>query len=142
MIQNKKLKPKEEDISTKNTSSIDHDHGQEKPIIKDHQEKEIKQTLSKVPKLDIEKDGKLTIFKINAPQAKKVDLGGDFNNWNYKNTSLMKDHETDIWKKEIFIKPGRYEYKFIIDGNWLIDPNNIKKTWNTFGSENSVIEIK
>lgn len=99
--------------------------------------------MAKDKKLELKKkDGKLVTFMINASDAKKVMLLGDFNSWDYKNTPLIKDEKADLWKKEIFMKPGRYEYKFMVDGNWLIDPLNINKAWNTYGSENSVIEIK
>lgn len=140
MAQNKNLELKEQDILIKCKSSNDKE--EKKYCIKDHQEKETEQTLSKDQEPVIKRNGKLVTFSINAPHAKKVKLGGDFNNWNYENTSLMKDDKADLWKKEIFIEPGQYEYKFMVDENWLIDPNNINKAWNIYGSENSVIEIK
>lgn len=79
-------------------------------------------------------------FSLSAPQAREVMLAGDFNNWDYKNTPLKKD-KSSLWKKELSLKPGKYEYKFVVDGNWISDPSNNNKICNSFGSENSVIKI-
>ncbi|MCS7184764.1 MAG: glycogen-binding domain-containing protein, partial [bacterium] len=38
--------------------------------------------------------------------------------------------------------PGRYEYKFIVDGNWKEDPLNPNKKDDGYGGFNSVVEIK
>lgn len=89
----------------------------------------------------VEKKGKVADFTLDAPGARTVMLGGDFNNWDYNSTPLKKDPKDRTWKKSLFLKPGRYEYKFIVDGNWTIDPANNNRVVNTFGSENSIIEI-
>ena len=41
-----------------------------------------------------------------------------------------------------FLPPGRYEYKFVIDGKWKIDPRAHQFSPNSFGTLNSVIEVK
>jgi hypothetical protein len=38
--------------------------------------------------------------------------------------------------------PGRYEYKFLVDGRWQIDPAGKQMCWNCFGTQNNVIEVK
>ncbi len=84
---------------------------------------------------------KTVTFSLNAPDAKDVAISGDFNNW--ERTSLKRSSPKDkVWRKDFNLKPGRYEYKFVIDGNWITDPSNTNRTWNNYGSENSVIEIK
>ncbi len=77
-------------------------------------------------------------FVIAAPDASAVMLAGDFNNWKVT-TSLKKGKK--MWEKDISLKPGKYEYKFIVDGNWVNDPNNNSCAWNSFGTQNSIIEI-
>jgi 1,4-alpha-glucan branching enzyme len=77
-------------------------------------------------------------FAIVAPQARKVMVAGDFNNWEAK-TSLKKGKT--MWEKDLSLKPGKYEYKFVVDGNWINDPSNNSCVWNSFGTQNSVIEI-
>lgn len=80
-------------------------------------------------------------FRFYAPQAKRVSLAGSFNNWDTKALSAKKDSKGN-WAMKVNLKPGRYEYKFFVDGTWLNDPRCTKSVPNTFGSQNSVIEIK
>ncbi|MBP7216695.1 MAG: glycogen-binding domain-containing protein [Candidatus Omnitrophica bacterium] len=82
-----------------------------------------------------------TAFKIYAPQAKKVSVAGSFNNWDTQKLSAKKDSRGN-WQVKASLKPGRYEYKFIVDGSWIADPNCAQRTTNSFGSQNSVIEVK
>ncbi|MBD3263949.1 MAG: glycoside hydrolase [Candidatus Omnitrophica bacterium] len=84
--------------------------------------------------------GKRVRFTLNAPEAREVKLAGDFNNWDPIATSLRKGRGK-LWAKDMVLKPGRYEYKFVIDGEWLPDPDNKNVTSNSFGSHNSVVEI-
>ncbi|MCG6894262.1 MAG: glycogen-binding domain-containing protein [Desulfobacteraceae bacterium] len=37
--------------------------------------------------------------------------------------------------------PGEFEYKFWVDGNWVVDPNNRRTRLNSFGTFNSIISI-
>ena len=79
-------------------------------------------------------------FAIEAPQAKTVTIAGSFNNWDASSTPLRKS-KNKIWSKDITLKPGRYEYRFVVDGSWTNDPNNPNRATNTYGSENSVIQL-
>ena len=79
-------------------------------------------------------------FAFEAPNAKSVTLAGSFNNWNATATQLKKG-KGKIWKKDLSLKPGRYEYKFVVDGNWTADPKNNNRAWSSLGTENSVIEV-
>lgn len=87
----------------------------------------------------ISKSSKATEFKLFAPQAKKVYLAGSFNSWT--NLSTKKDSKGN-WSVKMSLKPGRYEYKFIVDGSWMNDPKNSQLTWNSLGSQNSLIDVK
>jgi len=80
-------------------------------------------------------------FNLYAPQAKKVSLVGSFNKWNTKTISAKKDNRGN-WKVAVDLKPGTYEYKFFVDGNWVDDPRCNWKTTNSFGSQNCMVEIK
>ena len=79
-------------------------------------------------------------FSLNAPEAKKVALAGNFNKWNHTKTELKKN-QNKVWVKELLLKPGRYEYKFVVDGNWIADPKNSNMALNSFGTQNSVTEV-
>lgn len=81
-----------------------------------------------------------TQFSLNAPQAQSVYIAGDFNNW-YVDESCRMRIENGVWQAKIDLKPGTYQYRFIIDGCWQEDPNNPRKTENAFGDANSVLEV-
>lgn len=80
-------------------------------------------------------------FKIYAPQARRVSLAGTFNNWNTQALSAKKDSRGN-WAVKVNLKPGRYEYKFFVDGSWLNDPHCGACVPNAFGSQNCIVEIK
>jgi len=80
---------------------------------------------------------KKVLFEFVAPDAQKVYLAGDFNNWNPK-TNLMKKDKKGICKVTVSLKPGRYEYRFLVDGNWVNDPACCDCVPNEFGSQNCV----
>lgn len=79
-------------------------------------------------------------FRFSAPSAQKVSLAGSFNNWD-TNICLMKKDKKGIWTTTLSLEPGRYEYKFVVDGNWYNDPEAKETVLNEWGSENSVIVI-
>ncbi len=85
--------------------------------------------------------GKTVKFQLQAPEASAVMLAGDFNNWDYTSTKLQKGKDK-VWKTNLTLKPGRYEYKFVVDGNWMSDPANPNNNWNPYGTENSVLEVE
>ena len=78
-------------------------------------------------------------FRIDAPNAKEVFLAGEFNSWS-SNTLPMHKKE-GIWQVTIPLRPGAYQYKFVVDGNWMEDPENPAKTSNGYGGYNSCITI-
>lgn len=84
-----------------------------------------------------------TEFSLYAPDVSEVYLAGDFNDWqpDAKEYRLRK-FKGDIWKKKVLLKPGRYEYQFVVDGQWWCDPSNEKRATNPYCTENSVMEVK
>jgi 1,4-alpha-glucan branching enzyme len=82
-----------------------------------------------------------TVFRFYAPQAKNVSLAGNFNSWNTKALTAKKDSKGN-WTVKANLKPGRYEYKFFVDGSWLNDPRCTTYVGNTFGTQNCVIDVK
>lgn len=79
-------------------------------------------------------------FELIAPEAKKVMLAGDFNSWD-ENSVALKREKKGLWRTDLSLRPGRYEYKFIVDGEWWIDPANSYTVTNAYGNLNSVKEI-
>lgn len=80
-------------------------------------------------------------FSIEAADAQKVILGGDFNNWNAEAHPMMKD-KSGTWKKTLVLPPGRFEYKFLVDGRWRNDLKNKETCPNRFGTHNNVLVIE
>ncbi len=72
------------------------------------------------------------------PDAKSVYLVGDFNNWDREATRMVKRH--GMFQKKLKLKPGIYQYKFLVDGEWYTDPN-ANQVDNAFGTQNSVLEV-
>ena len=79
-------------------------------------------------------------FSLEATDANEVILMGDFNDWNPKRHP-MKTDGNGVWNKTVIIPPGKYEYKFLIDGNWIEDPQNDRTCLNCFGTLNSVFNL-
>jgi 1,4-alpha-glucan branching enzyme len=78
-------------------------------------------------------------FKVTANQAKAVSVAGTFNGWNPAKTPLKKNG--DGWNTSIALPRGRYEYRFVVDGEWLADPSAQESVANPFGSCNSVLSV-
>ena len=79
-------------------------------------------------------------FTMEAPEAQNVSLAGDFNNWDISSHPLKASKGK--WKTSIKLEPGRYEYRFLIDGEWQNDPNCTNFVPNSYGSENCIIELE
>ena len=84
---------------------------------------------------------RLRDFIFKASGAKEIHLVGDFNDWSISKQSLLWQKEEGLWQKRIFLEPGRYRYKFVIDGEWITDPANERLEPNPYGGLDSVLEI-
>jgi 1,4-alpha-glucan branching enzyme len=81
---------------------------------------------------------KRVTFSFEAVEAKAIFLAGDFNDWSPK-THPMKNDGKGVWKKAVMLFPEKYEYKFIVDGDWREDPRNDQTCLNCFGTQNSIL---
>jgi 1,4-alpha-glucan branching enzyme len=80
-------------------------------------------------------------FCFNLPGAKSAAVAGTFNGWDLSRTPLSKD-ASGGWKATVWLPPGRYEYRFVVDGaQWFSDPRALEAVPNTFGSTNSVLVV-
>ncbi|MGH7197463.1 MAG: AAA family ATPase [Candidatus Omnitrophota bacterium] len=86
--------------------------------------------------------GRLKDFMVEARGAREVHLVGDFNNWSVSTDSLLWQKEEGVWQKRVFLDPGRYRYKFVIDGEWATDPGNQHLESNPYGGVDSVLDIE
>jgi len=76
-------------------------------------------------------------FEFLSPEAKEVYLVGKFNNWD-THANIMKKDKGGIWRITRSLKPGRYGYRFFVNGNWENDPSCYDCVPNEFGSQNCV----
>jgi 1,4-alpha-glucan branching enzyme len=79
-------------------------------------------------------------FKLEAAEAQQATLVGDFNSWDEKKHVMKKDKK-GRWTKIVTLAPGRYEYKFLVDGQWHNDPSNDQMVSNTFGTHNNILQV-
>lgn len=79
-------------------------------------------------------------FKIAAPEADQAFLAGSFNNWSPTADPMKKD-KSGVWKKAKKLPPGTYQYKFIVDGVWLLDPLGTDTVSNEHGTANNVVHV-
>ena len=79
------------------------------------------------------------IFSFSAPEAQNVSLVGNFNNWDY--TKTMKKDKDGLWKSRYDLEPGKYEYRYLVDGEWQNDPNCENTQPNQYGTHNCILEV-
>jgi hypothetical protein len=74
------------------------------------------------------------------PGAKTVCVAGSFNEWKPEKTPLVPKGN-GRWVGDLAVKPGRHEYLFVVDGQWVPDPNAKETVANPFGGQNSVLIV-
>ena len=73
--------------------------------------------------------------------AEQVYICGDFNNWHPSSLRMVGTPEAGLWEKRLTLQPGRYEYKYLVDGNWTHDPDASENVPNVYGSLNSIVDV-
>ena len=75
-------------------------------------------------------------FEIQADEGSEVYVAGDFNDWSPKKNRLrLKD---GVFAASVLLPKGKHQYKFIVNGDWCVDPNCGEWAPNGLGSLNSV----
>ena len=81
------------------------------------------------------------LFSYYDPVAREVQLAGDFSDWKPVSNVLIQEDQERIWKCVVSLNPGRYQYKFIVDGQWKTDPNNEEVIIDEKGVSNSSLRV-
>jgi chromosome partitioning protein len=89
----------------------------------------------------IKQQGNEVIFSARFDAASKVLIAGDFNGWNPV-SPLQMTSRPGQWRVKLPLSPGRYRYRFIVDGKWVTDPFNKYVETNQFGELNNVVEVE
>lgn len=79
-------------------------------------------------------------FSLEAPEAKEVHLVAEFNDWK-NGVHLMKNDGKGVWVRSVMLPPGTFEYKFLVDGQWVADPRNERVCLNRFGTTISIVSV-
>lgn len=90
--------------------------------------------------INLEADAVTVHFEFFHPTAKNVCVAGSFNNWQPE-AKILHHSEVGKWWKDTAIKPGVYEYCFIVDGQWISDPKSAETIPNPFGGRNSILKV-
>jgi len=80
------------------------------------------------------------LFQYLAPHAKQVLVAGDFNQW--VGDPLLRRNGDGLWQRVVPLRLGGYRYKFLIDGEWELDPGAPRQKENSYGRRDSYIEMK
>jgi 5'-AMP-activated protein kinase regulatory beta subunit len=81
-------------------------------------------------------------FTVDAPPGSQVSVVGSFNGWTAGRHPLHPTvDEPGLFDRTLLLPEGRYEYKFVIEGEWTADPGCPRWVVNEFKTLNSVLEI-
>lgn len=91
---------------------------------------------------DSAKDVPSVTFAYNGEADHSVALVGCFNGWHGERDMLNKNPSDGRWTITKSLPPGRYEYKFLVDGETFVeDPNAEESDMNGVGGSHSVITV-
>lgn len=85
--------------------------------------------------------GEAVMFVSLYPRAERVEIAGEFNNWQPNQHPLKKVSENGVWQIKLPLGKGRYRYRLVVDGHWQQDPYNGLTEVNPYGEHNSVVEV-
>jgi 1,4-alpha-glucan branching enzyme len=80
-------------------------------------------------------------LEIRAEPGSTVYVAGTFNAWDPLHDRMKDEADIGVYTVILQLPPGRYEYKFIVNGVWCIDPECTEWSRNDFGSLNSVLHV-
>ena len=78
----------------------------------------------------------------NAEKGKDVYLAGEFNKGDPTAKQMAYKAKAGVYAATVKLLPGDYQYKFVIDGTWCADPENVNSVQNDQGTFNSVVTVK
>ena len=84
------------------------------------------------------RSGNATV-SVDLPGAMRPLIAGSFTEWG---PVPMFEAEGGGWTRAFHLRPGRYEYKLIVDGEWVTDPGNPETAVDPEGHVNSVLVVE
>lgn len=86
------------------------------------------------------KQSPMISLQFSAPEAQEVYVAGTFNDWTPTATPLKKS-AGGKWTAQLALQPGQYEYLFVVDDRWTVDPAAKQAVPNPFGGCNCLLEV-
>jgi hypothetical protein len=80
-------------------------------------------------------------FSYFDPEARHVYVSGSFNNWRKDQSPLVDPSGRGLWIGAVVMKPGSYEYMFVVDGRWVTDEYALRHKEDGFGRKNAVLTL-
>ena len=74
--------------------------------------------------------------------GKNVSVAGNFNDWDPAAKPMSDKNGDGVYRCTLLLKPGTYEYKFVIDGVWCVDTNTPNFAPNDLGTLNSLLIVE
>lgn len=90
------------------------------------------------PKRILSPAKKSVMFSLTAPTATSVAVAGDFNEWEVR---AMAKGPDGVWRITVQLSSGTHVYRFLVDGEWMQDPNNPRRQANDIGGYDSVCNV-
>lgn len=85
---------------------------------------------------------KRVILTVKAEPGSTVYVAGSFNDWKADEKKLVDKRGDGVFTTTLTLQPGIYEYKFVINGIWTLDPDPDRDwTQNGLGTLNSVLRV-
>ena len=79
-------------------------------------------------------------FSVNFPGAREVIMTGDFTAW-ARDRIRLTAAANNQWSTTLELKPGEYQYRLLVDGQWKDNPTATKRVPNSYGSQNCVLIV-
>ncbi|MGO8928494.1 MAG: glycogen-binding domain-containing protein [Limisphaerales bacterium] len=79
-------------------------------------------------------------LEVFCPGAREVFVAGSFNGWDPASTPLRPQWD-GRWTVELILRRGKYEYRFLVDGQWTDDPLSPAYVSNPFGGLNCILAV-
>ena len=92
-------------------------------------------------KKSTETKSKRVSFQIANEPGSNVFVAGSFNNWDATQLQMRDNPDSGVYKIVLLLPPGRHEYKFVVNGEWRMDPGCSEWAPNNMGTLNSVVSV-
>ena len=112
-----------------------------KPISAPAKTAAVKKPVVAAPAANTAPQPKRITFKVRANPDSVVSVAGDFNKWDAAANPLTDSSGTGDFSTAVTLTPGTYEYKFVINGTWCVDPDCTEWAQNSMGTLNSVCKV-